>query len=161
MSNFQQAFADEIHRLSRKEAKALTTPLAEQLASLKKRFAELEKKVKLLTANLPEAEKPAEKVAPAVSDKPIRLNGNAIKKIRTKLRLTQAQFAVLVDASTGSVNHWEAGKVIPQKSQKQKIAALRGLSKRAIIAMLAEKGITVKAAAPAAPATDAKAEETK
>ena len=160
MSNFQQTFADEIRRLSRKEAKALTIPLAEQLASLKKRFAELEKKVKALTANLPEAEKPAEKVAPAASEKPIRLNGNAIKKIRTKLRLTQAQVAALVDASTGSVNHWEAGKVIPQKGQKLKIAALRGLSKRAIAAMLAEKGIAIKAA-PAAPATDAKAEETK
>ena len=159
MSNFQQAIADEIRRLSRKEAKALFAPIAEQLSSLKKRLAVLEKQVKTLVPEAPAPTKADAENAPATPEKPIRLNGNAIKKIRRKLRLTQAQFAALVDASTGSVNHWEAGKVIPQKIQKQKIAALRGLSKRAVAAMLADKGIVIKPA-PAAEAP-AKAEETK
>ena len=159
MSNFQQAITDEIRRLSRKEAKVLLAPMIEQLSSLKKRVSELEKRNKALMAAHPETEKKEAKATAVAAEKPIRLNGNAIKKIRRKLRLTQAQFAVLVDASTGSVNHWETGKVIPQKIQKQKIAALRGLSKRTVAAMLADKGIVIKSALAAEAA--AKAEETK
>ena len=48
----------------------------------------------------------------------------AIKKLRLKLLLTQAEFASLLGVSFESVNRWENGKNEPTMRVKRKLAQL-------------------------------------
>lgn len=49
---------------------------------------------------------------------------NIIKKLRTKLLLTQSEFASLLGVSFESVNRWENGKNEPTMKIKRKIVHL-------------------------------------
>lgn len=49
---------------------------------------------------------------------------NIIKKLRTKLLLTQSEFASLLGVSFESVNRWENGKNEPSMKMKRQIAKL-------------------------------------
>ena len=48
----------------------------------------------------------------------------AIKKLRTKMLLTQTEFAELLGVSFESVNRWENGKNEPTMKIKRKISEL-------------------------------------
>lgn len=45
----------------------------------------------------------------------------AIKKLRSKMILTQNEFATLLDVSFGTVNRWESGKYKPTTKIKRKL----------------------------------------
>ena len=116
----------------------------------KKRIAELEKRIKVLEAAkpAPKAEQPAI-IVPAAQDgkeKQIRLTSARIRKVRTKLAISQEQFAKLLGVNTQSVNFWENGKTSPRLILKKQIAAIRDMGKREIAKILSEKGIVVKKA---------------
>lgn len=49
---------------------------------------------------------------------------NLIKKIRTKLFLSQTEFAELLGTTFGTVNRWESGKHEPTIKMKRKIVEL-------------------------------------
>ena len=46
----------------------------------------------------------------------------AIKKLRSKLILSQTEFAELLGVSFGTVNRWESGKYTPTIKLKRKLA---------------------------------------
>ena len=69
----------------------------------------------------------------------IRLNAAGIARIRTKLKLTQAEFAKLLGVATHTVSIWELGKSAPRAGMKLKICELRKVGKREINARLAEE----------------------
>ena len=48
----------------------------------------------------------------------------AIKKLRSKMILTQTEFADLLGVSFGAVNRWESGKFNPTTKTKRKLAPL-------------------------------------
>ena len=48
----------------------------------------------------------------------------AIKKLRTKMLLTQTEFAELLGVKFGTVNRWEAGEYEPTMKSKRKLAPL-------------------------------------
>lgn len=45
----------------------------------------------------------------------------AIKKLRSKMILTQNEFATLLNVSFGTVNRWESGKYKPTTKIKRKL----------------------------------------
>ena len=47
-----------------------------------------------------------------------------VKELRTKLIMTQEEFATLVGVSFASINRWETGKHEPTIKVKRKIVAL-------------------------------------
>jgi len=48
----------------------------------------------------------------------------AIKKLRTKMLLTQTEFAELLGVKFRTVNRWEAGEYEPTMKSKRKLAPL-------------------------------------
>jgi len=151
MSDIRKVMNEEIRRLARKEIKAAMAPLLAAGSVQKKRIAELEKRIKVLEASKPspKAEQPAI-IVPAVpeggKEKQIRLTSARIRKVRTKLAISQEQFAKLLGVNTQSVNFWENGKTSPRLILKKQIAAIRDMGKREIAKILSEKGIVVKKA---------------
>lgn len=150
MSDIRKVMNEEIRRLARKEIKAVVAPLLAAGAVQKKRIAELEKRIKVLEA------KPSQKAGqPAIvvpeaqeggKEKQIRLTAARIRKVRTKLSISQEQFAKILGVNTQSVNFWENGKTSPRLILKKQIAAIRDMGKREIAKILTEKGIVVKKA---------------
>lgn len=177
MPDIKSVLSDEIRRLARKELKVAIQPFQAQLAALRKTVSEQSKLIKELSKGSAVATRKAKsESAPEQTGetaekntRQFRLSPERIVKLRQNLGLTQGQFAALLEVNPLSVSNWEQGKAVPRESGKQKIAALRGLGKRGLKAMLAEKGIAVapskrkprtpKQASPesAAPATEATA----
>ena len=169
MSDFKQIFSDEIRRLSRKEIKVALEPLTKSLAVQRQTIAELRRQLKALEKMTGFVAPAAPAKAPEVpaDDKKVvrRISGKRIAEMRAKMKLSQAQFAALLNVSLSTIVNWEKDKRAPRPAQKEKIAALRALGKREIAKRLAAAGMPAnasrrravkvaarKAAAPAAAA---------
>ncbi len=48
----------------------------------------------------------------------------AVKKLRSKMILTQTEFAELLGVSFGTINRWESGKYKPTTKLKRKLAPM-------------------------------------
>lgn len=140
--DIKQALYDEIRRLARKEIKASLTSLFETVSALKKQVAEQKRQIAAL-------EKRCAAVGPAASESPIvvaddnekqlRLNAAGILRLRTKLGLTQGEFAKVLGVAMHTVSVWEQGRRVPRRTHKARICALRGIGKRELKKMLAPK----------------------
>lgn len=139
MSDLKQVLTDEIRRLARKEVKLAVQPLQanivalrRQISELKKLYAEASKKAEVYR------KKAAETAGTEIVDEEpkLRLNAAGIVRIRTKLKLTQTEFARLLDVSMHTVSSWEKGKSYPRAGVKARICALRTVGKKQIKAML-------------------------
>lgn len=150
MPDIKSILASEIRRLAKKEVKTALQPLQGQILALKKTISAQNAKIKALEKCRPATPKNKTEITP-VTDKQVRLTPERIIKLRQKLGLTQGQFATLLDSNTFSVSHWENGKATPRDVFKRKIAALRGLGKRKLSKLLADKS-AVSTPAPATPA---------
>jgi len=113
MSNVTKALKTEISRISRKEAKRATGPIAKAnaglkkiVADLKKRLTALEKENKHLLAGVKREKKPAPP-APSEETKKLRISSATIRSLRNRLRLSQAEFGKLAGVTTGAVYLWE------------------------------------------------------
>lgn len=148
MSDFKQVFSDEIRRLSRKEVKAALEPLTKSLSIQRQTIIELRRQIKAL-------EKLTGYVAPAAPEKAAekssdgkkvvrRITDKRIVDMRGKMKLSQAQFAALLDVSLSTIVNWEKGKRVPRPAQKEKLAGLRALGKREIAKRLAAAGLAAK-----------------
>lgn len=149
MSDIRKVMNEEIRRLAKKEIKTALAPVLAVNAALKKRVAEQEKRIKLLEsrAAVPAAAATAAPVsakAESAKEKQVRLTPARIRKIRTKLAISQAQFAKILGVNTQSVNFWENGKTTPRLVLKKEMAAIRDMGKREIAKLFAEKEIVVK-----------------
>lgn len=134
MPDIKSILSEEIRRLSKKEVKIAVDPLKALVTALRKtvaeqtlRIKELEKKCSLI---------PNKKTI-LVDDikiddkgKKLKINSAKIKKIRTKLHLSQHDFGKLVGSNFLSVSHWELGKSKPRQSAIMAILQASKLSKR-------------------------------
>ena len=137
--DIKQVLNDEIRRLARKEVKAALAPLHDTVVALKKQVQEQKRQIaaleKACAAVAPET--PALPVAvPENDEKQIRLNAAGILRLRTKLGLTQGEFAKLLGVAMHTVSVWEQGRRAPRRNHKARICALRGLGKRELKKML-------------------------
>lgn len=156
MAKIQQIFQVEVRRLAKKEIKLSIVPLSRQLAALKKQIVMLEKAIRgsLDKASAPAPVSTESKEQAKAPAKKVNVTRGGILRLRKKLALSQAEFALAAGVSSLTVCHWEQGKTKPRDSQKQAIAALRTMGKRAVAKLLdAKKKEQVKSvAAPAAAA---------
>ena len=136
--DIKQALYDEIRRLARKEIKAALTPALETISALKKQVAEQKKQIAALEKRC--AAEPATSALPAAvpadDEKSVRLNAAGILRLRTKLGLTQGEFAKVLGVAMHTVSVWEQGRRVPRRAHKVRICALRGIGKRELKKML-------------------------
>jgi DNA-binding transcriptional regulator YiaG len=144
MGKMEQSIKSEIIRLARKEMRATCLPLAREVRHLKRLVSELRRTVrplKTLGAEL-ETRRAAELSklqAPPEEVRGSRLSALLIRKLRTRLDLSQGGLAVLVGVSGAAVASWEQDKSRPSGHNKEALVALRKLGRRDVKKLLADK----------------------
>ena len=143
MSNLATVLKDEIVRLARKEVRKEVEDLKKasvryrtEIAGLKRRVAELEKKHVRLEKKAPK------RVIPVVKGEGTTRHRFSAKRFaaqRQKLGVSAGAMGILLGVSAQSVYNWEAGKSRPRQQQLAGIAALRKLGKRKAEALLANQ----------------------
>lgn len=156
MADFKQLMSDEIRRLARKELRIALAPMAETIAALKHQVAEQKKQIAALSKAMPAPAAKPEPLAAAIakpSDKNVRINAAGIIRLRSKLGVTQAELAKLLNVAMHTVSVWEQGRRIPRGAHKAQLAALRSAGKREVKRLLADaKKAAAKPSAAQAPA---------
>ena len=133
MPDIKTVLSEEIRRLAKKEIKLAIVPLQKLAAEQRRTISELKKRIAVLEKQAAPAEKAAiadNTAATGAEEKKLRLNAAGIIRVRTKLKLTQSDFAKLLNVSTHTVSMWELDKSSPRKDARAAICALRKLGKR-------------------------------
>lgn len=143
MPTFAHQFKGEVSRLAKKEVKAETQSLKKataayrgEIASLKRRLAELEALVKKMSKGVSRSK--AIETTEGDSGAGLRFRVAGFAALRKKLGLSAAEMGKLLGVSAQSVYHWESGKTKPRASQLVAISAVRKMGKKAVAAKLAE-----------------------
>jgi len=153
MSNVAKVLKAEIARISKREAKSATqgigkanTWLRKTVADLKKRLSMLEKESRRLTAVMKKHQPESTQKPEAEEGKKARFTSRGIKSLRSKLRLSQADFGKLVGTTPGAVHLWERkdGALSLRDRTKAAILSVRGLSAKEAKEKLAELGGRMK-----------------
>ena len=146
MSNIAKVLKAEIMRISRKEAKGATQGIGKSTTWLRKIVADLEKRVVLLEKEnkhlvaavrkyqVESPQKPDEETSKA------RLTSKGIRSLRSRLGLSQSDFAKLLGITTHAVYLWEKkeGALKLRDKTKQALLSIRGLGAREAKGKLAE-----------------------
>lgn len=143
MANIAAALKSEISRLAKRAIKSELDSLRTASSSHRHHIAALRREVdalrrenaslKKVVSNRKEPVRPQEDVAPKR-----RMTAKAVKTIRTRLGITQQEFALLVEASPQAVYIWEKNGVPRSSANLTKIIELRSSGKRAVKARLEE-----------------------
>jgi len=138
MSNVAKALKEEISRISRKEAKSATGPIAKAnidlkktVADLKGRLAALEKENKRLLGGV-KKEKPVSAPEASEETKKARITSTTIRSLRSRLGLSQADFGKLAGVTIGAVYLWESkeGPLNLRDKTKAAILSIKGMGAR-------------------------------
>jgi DNA-binding transcriptional regulator YiaG len=138
MSNIAKALKAEISRISRKEAKTATGPIAKSnidlkktVVDLKKRLAALEKENKRLLAGV-KKEKSVKAPEPLEETKKARITSTTIRSLRSRLGLSQSEFGKLAGVTTGAVYLWEnkEGPLNLRDKTKAALLSIKGMGAR-------------------------------
>jgi len=139
MPNIGALLKEEIRRLARKEARALTAKLRRDTAKLKRTAAEhkrrlttLERDNRRLVAEADVRLKEAVEASPEEIASARVGSAGRIRALRRRLRLTQAEFGKLLGVSGNTVFLWESspGRLNLRARTKAAIVAARKLSAR-------------------------------
>jgi DNA-binding transcriptional regulator YiaG len=144
MGKMEQTLKSEITRLAKKQVRATRLPLARDVRQLKRTVSALRKTVEVLARFGAEiqAQRTADRAKLAAVPEEVqtaRVSPQLIRKLRTRLGLSQAELATLVGVSTNAVGFWEQGKARPRDRNKEALVALRQLGKREVRGILAAK----------------------
>lgn len=135
--NIAQVLKSEISRISKHEAKLLSSPTRSTTIILKKNFADLKHRLAILEKAMREHQKQLKSLVAAIP-KPVEqpegrawITGKGVKTLRKKTGLTQSEFAKLTGVSKGCVVQWEskAGMLRLRDTTKKAIMAVRGIGK--------------------------------
>jgi DNA-binding transcriptional regulator YiaG len=140
MPNIASILKEEISRVARKEIRRETSVLKKNsgghrgdLAALKRRIAELERRLRVVSKSVPSA-------AVAANDESIpegtRFSAKSLTAHRKRLGLSAADLGLLMGASTQSIYNWESGKARPHAKFMATIVALRTVGKKQTLAHL-------------------------
>lgn len=140
MANIASVLKEEISRLSRKEARSETDKLKKasaqyrtEIATLKRRVTALEQLVSRLGKSV--AKSPEVKVDAEVESK-VRFTAKGFRSLRQRLGLTAEAMGGILGVSAQTIYGWEAENSSPRKQYLAQIAALRGMGKREVAAIL-------------------------
>ena len=143
MSNVIGILKAEIDRLAAKQAEA-------EIAKARKAAAEYRHEVAELKRLLREKEREIarlKKNQPTTDEDPladIRFSAQSVRAQRQRLGLTAEEYGKLVGVSALSVLAWEQGRSRPRRKQLLALVSVRGISKKAALAKLAELEATTK-----------------
>jgi len=148
MPNIAQVLKEEIRRIAKSQAKALTTDLKKDVVKLKKTVAEQKRRLACLerdNAWLVKAEKRRIEEQPTMiptKESKARYSSKGIRSLRKKLGLSQTDFSRLVGVSAISIWQWEQKKGALNLRDKTKAAllAIRGIGAREAKRRLEVKG---------------------
>jgi DNA-binding transcriptional regulator YiaG len=139
MANIGKLLKDEIARISKKNAVALTKPLKNEMRSLKLQLRAATTALKTLEAAVrkgtaPRAEAGPEAAAPALH----AFTGKGIKSLRRKFKITQAELAKLAKVSSQAVVMWERkpGRIRLRHATHESLCAIRLMRKADVKAAL-------------------------
>ena len=138
MPDIKVVLNEEIRRLAKKEIKLAVMPLLKTISEQRHAISELKKRIAQLEKATPAAVVTPKAEADEEAKTKLRLNAAGIIRVRTKLKLTQSDFAKLLNVSTHTVSMWELGRVSPRQNARIAICALRTIGKREIKRRLAE-----------------------
>ena len=132
MPNVAKVLKEEICRLSRKEARSVTTSLVKSNATLRSKVAALRKEVSGLKAEQKRLSSALSELARNTGvespKEEFRMTSRGVRALRRKLRLTQAQFANLLGVSAYTMFLWESkGGQLGLRDESE--AALREVQK--------------------------------
>lgn len=133
MPNIASLLKAEIVRLARKEVRNEVGSLRKssathrrEIAALKREVAALQRQAKGLARQASGGANPKE-AAPVTKS---RFVAKGFRSMRTRLGLSAAELATLLNVSPQSVYNWEHQKSVPRASQVAAIASLRSLGKK-------------------------------
>lgn len=157
MPNIASILKDEIIRLTRKEFRQQVEPLKKQVLAQRKQLTSLKQELETLRRGVKAASKGSRQAGPAKKDPnapaaAIRYSAAGLRKLRERLGLSRDALAPLLGASSQAIYNWEQTDTRPRQEFLEKIAALRGLSKKQVDALLeraakkkpARKAVTTK-----------------
>jgi len=152
MANVAKVLKEEIARISRKETKSAFSQIGKSHTSLKKIVADLKKRVVSLEKDnkrlVSEAkkEKPVPAQTPSEESGKARFSAKGIRSLRSKLGLTQAEFAKLAGTTTHSVYLWEKkeGALKLRDKTREALVLIRELGAKEAKAKLDEAVKTLK-----------------
>ena len=142
MAKIELAIKDAIHRGARRQLRLVTVPLRREVRRLRRMVSVLRRDVSALkdVASTWERAARATPWTAQVSEEAVkaaRLSAGLIKKLRTRLGLSQAALARLAGVSPGAVVHWERGGVVPSGERRRALVGLRKLGRREVKRLLA------------------------
>ena len=144
MGTLEATIKSEIIRLSKRELRKVSVPLARDVRSLKSAVSQICKtalRLERFTARqqkeLGKRKIPLEATPEEI--KGSRLSPRLIKSVRRKLDISQKELAILAGVTIGAVNSWESGKFKPREEKKGVIVALRKLGRSEVRKLLEEK----------------------
>lgn len=163
MPNFSKLFQEEVRRLARKEAKTDLDRVKKDTAELRRALSAARKEISALQQAVKQAGKLAGKAAAGTAstaataakaapkgkekeDGRKRITGKSIINLRTKLGLTQGEFAALLGVTGQSIYQWEhkEGALKFRGGAKERLQAIKGIGAREARKRLAELNITRK-----------------
>jgi DNA-binding transcriptional regulator YiaG len=135
MRNVAKILKDEISRISRKEARSHVDPIGKSHAALKKVVTDLKKRIAVLEKENRRLMKPKGKDKTESAQTPtqggvkVRFTSKSIRSLRSRLGLSQSDFAKLVGAAVQSVYLWEnkEGVLSLRDKTRQALLSIRGL----------------------------------
>jgi len=143
MPKVQQLLIEAFACVAKREAHKIFKPAQTQFKAMRKIIREQAKRIHCLEKMcLKRSPEPRKTGSASIPEKPLRITAERIAQLRSKLGLSQADFASLLGVSAFSITHWESGKAVPREAQKRRIAEVRDLGKRELAKRLSEKGIS-------------------
>lgn len=136
MPNIAAVLKSEISRIARKETKAALLGVLKSSARLRRaaadsnvRLVHLEREIRSLNARIEQLSS-EERPADATTVETTRLTAKAVRSLRGRLGLTQAQFALLAGISAQTVYLWEnkVGPLRLRDTTRAALLAVRGFS---------------------------------
>jgi DNA-binding transcriptional regulator YiaG len=140
MANIASVLKAEIARIARKEVRAETESLKKANSQHRGLIAELRREIATLQKQLRQISR--ERIATAnetkASDRKRRFSATRLAANRAKFGLSAADYGKLAGVSGSTIYLWEQGKSRPQPEQVQQLGMLKGLSRKAALAQLAQ-----------------------
>jgi DNA-binding transcriptional regulator YiaG len=141
MPKIEAAIKDAIDRRARQHIRQVATPLRREVRRLRQLVAGFRKDLAALKATAVQWERLAGQTpwTATVSDEAAtaaRLSARLIRKLRTRLGLSQAALGRLVGVTGAAVIAWERGRAKPSGDRRKAVVALRGLGRRAVKRLL-------------------------
>jgi len=141
MPNIASVLKDEIVRLTRKEFRQQVEPLRKQVLAQRKTITSLKADIDQLQRGIKVLSKGPRRTGqvdgdPTAPTTRARFSASGLRKLRERFGLSREAFAPLLGASHQSVYSWERGANRPRPEVIDKIAILRGMTKRQVLAVL-------------------------